>query len=95
MSGSSFPYSDYDSSEPDSSHQGLIFVIDSNDRERVGEARDELMKMLSEDELRSVYKVYIRCTGLKFTSYSGTLEPIGSSVREVKREPGTLPRCIN
>lgn len=32
--------------------QGLIFVVDSNDRERIGEARDELSKMLSEDELR-------------------------------------------
>lgn len=31
---------------------GLIFVVDSNDRERVGEARDELTRMLSEDELR-------------------------------------------
>nr|ASM47584.1 ADP ribosylation factor 4B [Leptochiton asellus] len=32
--------------------QGLIFVVDSNDRERIGEAREELSKMLSEDELR-------------------------------------------
>jgi len=32
--------------------QGLIFVVDSNDRERVGEAHDELHKMLNEDELR-------------------------------------------
>ncbi|XP_048503207.1 uncharacterized protein LOC109135299 [Beta vulgaris subsp. vulgaris] len=32
--------------------QGLIFVIDSNDRERIIEARDELHRMLSEDELR-------------------------------------------
>ena len=32
--------------------QGLIFVIDSNDRERVNEAREELQRMLSEDELR-------------------------------------------
>lgn len=32
--------------------QGLIFVVDSNDRERIGEAREELMRMLSEDELR-------------------------------------------
>lgn len=31
---------------------GLIFVVDSNDRERVGEAREELMRMLNEDELR-------------------------------------------
>jgi len=32
--------------------QGLIFVVDSNDRERVNEAKDELNKMLGEDELR-------------------------------------------
>ncbi|XP_072417937.1 ADP-ribosylation factor 2-like [Chiloscyllium punctatum] len=32
--------------------QGLIFVIDSNDRERINEARDELNRMLSEDELK-------------------------------------------
>ena len=31
---------------------GLIFVVDSNDRERVGEAREELNRMLNEDELR-------------------------------------------
>ena len=31
---------------------GLIFVIDSNDRERIGEARKELERMLNEDELR-------------------------------------------
>ena len=31
---------------------GLIFVVDSNDREGVGEAREELMRMLNEDELR-------------------------------------------
>ncbi|OIV92859.1 hypothetical protein TanjilG_00993 [Lupinus angustifolius] len=31
--------------------QGLIYVVDSNDRERISEARDELHRMLSEDEL--------------------------------------------
>lgn len=31
---------------------GLIFVVDSNDRERIGEAREELYRMLNEDELR-------------------------------------------
>lgn len=35
-----------------SSLAGLIFVVDSNDRERVNEAREELMRMLAEDELR-------------------------------------------
>merc|ERR1712190_173261 len=32
--------------------QGLIFVVDSNDRERIGEAKEELNRMINEDELR-------------------------------------------
>uniref|UniRef100_UPI00358FF23F ADP-ribosylation factor 1-like 2 isoform X1 n=2 Tax=Myxine glutinosa TaxID=7769 RepID=UPI00358FF23F len=32
--------------------QGLIFVVDSNDSERIAEAHDELMRMMAEDELR-------------------------------------------
>ena len=32
--------------------QGLIFVIDSNDRDRIQEAQEELNRMLNEDELR-------------------------------------------
>lgn len=32
--------------------QGLIYVVDSNDRDRIHEARDELFKMLGEEELR-------------------------------------------
>uniref|UniRef100_A0A0K0D0N3 ADP-ribosylation factor 1 n=1 Tax=Angiostrongylus cantonensis TaxID=6313 RepID=A0A0K0D0N3_ANGCA len=32
--------------------QGLIFVVDSNDRERIEESREELHKMVNEDELR-------------------------------------------
>merc|ERR1711934_551545 len=32
--------------------QGIIFVVDCNDRERVSEAKDELHKMLNEDDLR-------------------------------------------
>ncbi|KAL3523574.1 hypothetical protein ACH5RR_016408 [Cinchona calisaya] len=33
---------------------GLVFVVDSNDRDHVFEARDELHRMLNEDELRDV-----------------------------------------
>lgn len=33
--------------------QGIIFVVDSNDRDRVVEARNELQRMLNEDELRN------------------------------------------
>jgi len=32
--------------------QGLIFVVDSNDRERISEAAGELNKMANEDELK-------------------------------------------
>eukprot|EP01089_Gocevia_fonbrunei_P015559 TRINITY_DN4578_c0_g1_i3.p1 TRINITY_DN4578_c0_g1~~TRINITY_DN4578_c0_g1_i3.p1 ORF type:complete len:105 (+),score=29.20 TRINITY_DN4578_c0_g1_i3:2-316(+) len=32
--------------------QAVIFVVDSNDRERIGEGAEELQKMLREDELR-------------------------------------------
>jgi ADP-ribosylation factor protein 1 len=32
---------------------GVIFVVDSSDRERIGQARDELQKMLADDELRN------------------------------------------
>merc|ERR1712000_530538 len=39
--------------------QGLIFVVDSNDRDRVEDAREELNKMLNEDEMRdAVLLVY-------------------------------------
>merc|ERR1719506_2395871 len=32
--------------------QGLIFVVDCNDRDRVEDAREEIAKILSEDEMR-------------------------------------------
>ncbi|KAJ7028336.1 ADP-ribosylation factor family-domain-containing protein [Mycena alexandri] len=32
--------------------QGIIFVVDCNDQERASEAREELQRMLNEDELR-------------------------------------------
>merc|ERR1711972_1269466 len=31
---------------------GIIYVVDSNDRDRTEDAREELTKMLSEDEMR-------------------------------------------
>jgi ADP-ribosylation factor protein 1 len=39
-------YSDYQNT------QGLIFVVDSDDRERISQAREELHGMLSAEELR-------------------------------------------
>ncbi|SCU92672.1 LAMI_0E11518g1_1 [Lachancea mirantina] len=33
--------------------EGLIFVVDSNDRSRISEAREVLQRMLNEDEIRN------------------------------------------
>jgi ADP-ribosylation factor protein 1 len=33
--------------------QGIIFVVDSNDIDRIDSARDELHRMLNEDDLRN------------------------------------------
>merc|ERR1719370_537293 len=33
---------------------GLIYVVDSNDRDRIEDVREELAKLLAEDELRDV-----------------------------------------
>lgn len=34
--------------------QALIFVVDSSDRERIGDAREELHRMLAEEDLKGV-----------------------------------------
>ena len=39
--------------------QGIIFVVDSNDRDRVDDAREELHKMINDEELKdAVVLVY-------------------------------------
>ena len=38
---------------------GLIYVVDSADRERMGEAREELFGILESDELRGVPVVVV------------------------------------
>ena len=40
--------------------QAVIFVVDSNDRERFSEAKDELHRMTAEDELRVRYH-FVMC----------------------------------
>ncbi|WP_411025015.1 ADP-ribosylation factor-like protein, partial [Salmonella sp. s54836] len=35
-----------------SNTQGLVFVVDSNDRDRASEAKEELQRMLQEEELK-------------------------------------------
>ncbi len=74
--------------------QGLIFVIDSNDRERVGEARAELERMLSEDELReAVLLVFANKQDLpKAMPVAEVTEKLGLhklSARKVSHDEGT------
>merc|ERR1712195_349681 len=47
--------------------EGIIFVVDSNDRDRVDEARDELNRMLSEDELLMPSFLYSRTSKICHT----------------------------
>lgn len=49
-------------------------MVDSNDRERVNEAREELMRMLAEDELRdAVLLVFANKQARDFSPSSGDL----------------------
>ena len=47
-----------------SSLQGLIFVVDSNDRERIGEANDELQKMVSKSIVTNLFRNFSLCSML-------------------------------
>ena len=56
--------------------QGLIFVVDCNDRDRVKEAREELHRMLNEDELKDVVLLVfankqVRTSGLSVFIFCG------------------------
>jgi small GTP-binding protein len=54
--------------------QGLIFVVDSNDVARVDEARDELHKLLEEDELRdAIVLVYANKQDLPYAIQASDL----------------------
>lgn len=56
---------------------GLIFVVDSNDRERVNEAREELMRMLAEDELRDAVLLVFANKQVGLGACGGTETPPG------------------
>ncbi|TNN05056.1 ADP-ribosylation factor 1 [Schistosoma japonicum] len=62
--------------------QGLIFVVDSNDSERIGEAADELHRMLREDELRDAV-LLVLCKQTSIVKLRTNLLILGSSTSSV------------
>lgn len=61
---------------------GLIFVVDSNDRERVNEAREELTRMLAEDELRdAVLLVFAnKQVSITYLQYCPSLQALWNNI---------------
>ena len=63
--------------------QGLIYVVDCADRDRIDEARQELHRIINDREMRdAIILVFANKQDLpdgKFTSNSASLLPLGSS----------------
>ena len=58
--------------------QGLIFVVDSSDRDRIGLAREELMRMLSAEELcNAIVLVYANKQDMRVMSVPEISEKLG------------------
>jgi len=69
--------------------QGLIFVVDSNDRDRIDAARDELHRMLGEDELReAVLLVFANKQVRVYTESKGRWQWTFASL------PSSSPMCV-
>ena len=74
--------------------EGLIFVVDSNDRERLENSRTELHKMLNEDELKdAVVLVYANKQDFPPMNASEMTDKLGlhSPVRQWLSRPPVLP----
>jgi ADP-ribosylation factor 1/2 len=75
--------------------QGIIFVVDSNDRDRVVEAREELQRMLNEDELRdALLLVFANKQDLPVRLHRSTNPKIAPGWHEMHRTQWTLPRSL-
>ena len=75
-------------------NDAVIFVVDSSDRERIREARDELFSMMGEDELReSVLLVFANKQDLPSAASGSELtEKLG--LRELKNRDWYIqPTC--
>nr|KYP74260.1 ADP-ribosylation factor 2 [Cajanus cajan] len=77
--------------------QGLIFVVDSNDRDRVVEARDELHRMLNEKALAIVVHVIliIFCCSLSQLTSVMMMDELRDAVLLVFANKQDLPNAMN
>jgi ADP-ribosylation factor 1/2 len=62
--------------------QGIIFVVDSNDRDRIVEAREELQRMLNEDELRDALLLVF--ANKQDLPVRGSLEFVGQKLTQAR-----------
>ncbi|KAI5075737.1 hypothetical protein GOP47_0009813 [Adiantum capillus-veneris] len=73
--------------------EGLIFVVDSNDSERVDLARDELHKLLMQDELRNVV-VLVLANKTDLPNALSTEELMqGLGLASLRSHPWFIQRC--
>ena len=73
--------------------QGLIFVVDSTDRERIDDAREELHKMLLEEELRAaVVLIFANKQDMQNTM---TIKEITEKTRRKHTQRQNLVHTIN
>ncbi|KZZ89185.1 Small GTPase superfamily, ARF type [Moelleriella libera RCEF 2490] len=71
--------------------QGLIFVIDSSDRARMDEARQELHRIINDREMKdSLLLVFANKQDLK----EGTSVPLASTWRQDKNDTEMLTVCL-
>lgn len=63
-------------------------MVDSNDRERVGEARDELMRMLAEDELRDAVLLIFANKQVRKSDNLIKMEPMAYFLKYCPQEIG-------
>ena len=77
--------------------QGLIFVVDSNDRDRIGEARDELHRMLSEVTILLPDQDFMegRCCLWSLTTECQIQDELRDAVLLVFANKQDLPNAMN
>jgi len=72
----------------------LIFVVDSNDRERIPEIAEEMNKVLREDEVRDAALLVFANKQVCFPPHSPIVTSLGLTYSN-KHKPGSAQCCIS